>query len=274
MRAWNPSIAAADARSNRLCVVLIALAIWSPFSLLAQMNPEKSGREIPVTRVPFVGCRSDGQTGPLAVPTAAAEMVQIDASAARRLAYYKAQDAPGVLAPRGWYCFGTYGSAGSSLFVAPQPIRRDDLFSPNWRGLTEPAIEVAYIYSGTSGRFEVARIIARLFPAQKAFAQRVIREERELGVPGDDFVFGPYPRDRLTFLTDRIVEYQTPPYCEGLGTDSRLQQNDASIDGVAILQGKTPDLLLLNVRLPPGMNDLTAYVIRQIERNNAVGLSK
>jgi len=46
---------------------------------------------------------------------------------------------------------------------------------------------------------------------------------------------------------------------------SSLQTSDYPIDGVAILHGETPDLLLLAVRLPPDTNYLTSPIIRQIE---------
>jgi len=199
-------------------------------------------------------------------PQGDSKVVQLDASIAQRLAYYKAEDGPGVLAPRGWYCFGAYGSNGAFLLVAPQPIKGDDLFSSTWRGITGPAVQASESSGGTSGRFEVARVIARVFPAYKAFARSVIEEGIE---PAGNFPFGPYPNDKLTYRSDRVVEYQTPPHSEGLGTISRLKMNDYPIDGVAILQGTTPDLLLLTVRLPPDMNNLTAHIIGQVQRESA-----
>ena len=251
------------ARIRKLCVIFVALTIRLPPSSFAQMKPQKSGQEGPAIRVPFVGCESDGQLGPLAAPTESEKVVQIDPGAAQRLAYYKAESTVGVLAPRGWYCFGTYGSSGSSLFVAPQPIKRDDLFSKNWSLFTGPAIQVDSLSGGTSGRLGVARVIARVFPTQKAFAQSVIDEGFE---PASDFEFGPYPKDTLIYKSDRVVEYRTPPHSEGLGTISRMQKNNDSIDGVAILQGETPDLLFLKVRLPADMKSLESYIIQQIER--------
>ena len=56
----------------------------------------------------------------------------ISPAAALRLAYYKAQYGPGVLAPRGWHCFSTYGSDGANLFVSPDAIDAKALFSPDW----------------------------------------------------------------------------------------------------------------------------------------------
>jgi hypothetical protein len=40
------------------------------------------------------------------------------------LAYYSHHESSGsgVLAPRGWDCFGTYGSGGSTLYVVPRRL--------------------------------------------------------------------------------------------------------------------------------------------------------
>jgi hypothetical protein len=236
-----------------------------------ETNPQESSQEAPLARVPFVGCRSDGQTGPVTAPEGTEKMVRTEAGASQRLAYYKAKDGSGVLAPRGWYCFGTYGSNGSVLLVTPQPIRGGDLFSANWGGIIGPAIELGESSGDTSGRFEVARIIARVFPAQRTFVESVIAEGIE---PASDFRFGPDPTDKLIYQSDRIVEYDTPPHSEGLGTVSRLKKNEDPIDGVAILQGPTPDLLLLTVRLPPDMNGLTPHIIKEIERENTASPSE
>ena len=51
---------------------------------------------------------------------------------ASKLAYYQAEKGIGVLAPRDWHCFGTYGSGGDTLYVTPQPINsaKDTLRRP------------------------------------------------------------------------------------------------------------------------------------------------
>jgi hypothetical protein len=41
--------------------------------------------------VPFVGCASDGQLGPIAAPKGAAKTVGVDAATAAQLAYYQAR---------------------------------------------------------------------------------------------------------------------------------------------------------------------------------------
>jgi len=216
-------------------------------------------------RVPFVGCKSGSQVGPEPAPHGASKTVQIDAATAKKLAYYTADGAVGVLATRGWYCSGLYGSSGSTLLVSPEPIE-DKLLSSAWHVIAGPGIEVAEHFGDTSGRFEVSRVIARVFPAHRASVERVIKGDF---APTGGFPFGPYRGDRLTYRGDRIVEYQTAPHSEGLGTISLLEMNDRPIDGVAILQGPTPDLLLLTVRLPPEMNALAPLIIQQLERDNA-----
>jgi hypothetical protein len=212
--------------------------------------------------VPFVGCKSDGQAGPIDAPVSTSKAVPISGSAAQRLAYYKAANGFGVLAPRDWYCFGTYGSAGASLYVSPEPIDRAALFSANWTGFTGPAIQISLSDGGTSGRFQVARVIARVFPAHRAFAYRVIAEgiEDASAIP-----FGPWPADKLTYRNDEIVEFQTPANTEGLGTNSRLNKNSGPINGVAILTGPEIGLLQLSVLLPEDLGDLTPTIIQQAE---------
>jgi hypothetical protein len=255
--------------SRQLRLILAAITISLPSCLFAQTKSQHTAKEV---RVPFVGCASDGQAGPLAAPKGGDRVVQINAKAAQQLAYYQAERGLGVLAPRGWHCFGTYGSSGGALYVSPLPYTSADFFSDKWNGFTGPAIQASVMSGGTSGRFEVARVAARVFPAEKAFVKRVIGE----GLwPASDFPFGPFPKDKLTYHGDRIVEYQTPPHAEGLGTMSWLRANDYPIKGIEIFQGEEQEAYLtgLAVRLPPALNDLTSPIIRQIELDCAADAS-
>jgi hypothetical protein len=223
--------------------------MWNRFTLLIALPLQLLAQ---TSRVPFVGCASDGQLGPMKAPKGVGQIVRMDAGAAQKLAYYKASDAPGVLAPRGWYCFGTYGSSGEDLIVSPQPI--------TWGGTAEAAVSIENLSGDTSGRFPVAEVIARVFPARKAFVQSVI----DGSASGTEFKFGPYPNDKLTVQTDRLVEFQTPARSDGLGTMGQLKPNDDPIDGLAMLRGPTPDLLMLRVRLPRELHDLTPVIIRDL----------
>ena len=167
-----------------------------------------------------------------------------------------------VLAPRGWYCFGTYGSGGVHVYVSPEPIDSKMLFSDKWDGFLGPAVQLDHLYGETSGRFAVAEIIARVFPAYKAFAFGVMKEL----TPPDTFSFGPYPNDALTYKGKTIVEYRTPAQTEGLGTFSSLKKNDSPIEGVVMLVERAPDVMQVAVRLPPDLAGLSSVVIRQVER--------
>jgi hypothetical protein len=166
------------------------------------------------------------------------------------------------LAPRGWNCFGLSGSNGDILFVSPASLGAG-LLSVDPTGIAGPAIQVTESIGDTSGRFAVARMIARYSPQRIGFVKNVIAEG--VGYAAKDFPTGPYSDDRLISRSDSMVEYQTPPRSKGLGTASRLTPNDDPIRSVVILRGDTPDVLQLTVRLPPGMTDLTAPIIQQAE---------
>jgi hypothetical protein len=238
-----------------MCSIAGMISLCTEVPLFAQ---EKAA----VVSVPFIGCKSDGQVGPMDAPKGASVPVALSAKAAEGLAYYRsAQEVVGVLGPRGWYCFGTYGSDGEFLFVSPQPIDTAHIFSPG-SGLAGPAIAVSHLDSDTSGRFTVAEIIARVFPDYKAFVAGVVEL---FDLPANMFTFGPYPGDTLSYKSKTVVEYHTPAKTEGLGTRRWLKTNGSPIDGVAILIGQPPDLLLLSVRLPAELTGLAPVIIRQVE---------
>src|SRR5258705_141438 len=78
-----------------------------------------------------------------------------------------------------------------------------ELFSQQWKGFDGPAIQISTIYGSTSGRFSVARMIARVFPDHMSFVKDVIAEEI---APASDFPSGPYHADKLKYLTAEMVE--------------------------------------------------------------------
>lgn len=245
-------------------MIFFATVIHLRRSAFAQVPTSVDSPKLQVS-VPFIGCKADGQVGPEEAPNGETKIVSIEPKLADRLAYYKSQRGFGVLAPRGWYCFGTYGSNGDGLFVSPQAIDIAQLFSTTWKGFTGPVIQISQSYGDTPGRFAVASAIARVFPAYKEFVSKVIKEGIE---PADSFPFGPYPKDKLIRKGEKVVEYETPAQTDGFGTDSRLLKNADPIRGVAILIGETPDLLRLSVRVPPNLADLTPTIIQQLERDS------
>jgi hypothetical protein len=216
-------------------------------------------------QVPFVGCKSDGQVGPLGAPAGRIATLDISPALARRLAFYKARGGWGVLAPRGWYCFGTYGSAGANLYVTPVPIETAKVLAYQWKGFSGQVIRVSYEYGGTSGRFGVADVIARVFPAYMVFVHDVIAENDSVGGASLSFHFGPYPHDKLKYVNNHTVEYETPANANGLGTFYQVQPNSEPIFGVAALVGHSPDLVFVAMRVPENDRDLRRPILEQVE---------
>ncbi len=224
-------------------------------------NPPAASMDVG-SSIPFVGCESDGQLGPEPGPNSANTAFPVDSNAASALAYYMSAQGLAVLAPRGWYCFGTYGSNGESLFVSPQPVNSAKLLSVE--GFTGPLIQLSRSNGGTSGRFTVAQRIARVFPAHREFVKMVLDEGID---PADSFPAGPYPNDELHYKSAEVVEYQTPALTDGLGTDSRLRKDSNPITGVLVLVGSDPDIVQLSVRLSADQARLRRNIIEQAERD-------
>ena len=208
------------------------------------------------TPVPFVGCASDGQIGPQPIPKAG-PTPDLPPAAATKLAFYAGAEGPGVLAPRGWQCFQTYGSNGESLLVAPHVIG-----SVPQTPLSGPAVQLSISDGGTSGRFEVAEIAARLFPAAKPFVDGVEAERLR-----DKYVHVPYPADKITRrgLYEALVT--TPANADGIGTSSFLLKGPLPIDNIVLLE-RDGDMSLIHMaaRLSPAQRPLVAYIIAQVAK--------
>lgn len=208
------------------------------------------------TQLPFVGCKSDGQLGPQAAPPDTGKAPSIRASVAPFLAYYAAASDNGVVAPRGWYCFGYYGSNGAYLLLSPSPATgKDSLLDPSVHFISGPGIQISESISDTSGRFEVAKIAARLFPAYRQFVENVVAEHLE---PASDFPFGPYPDDIITRHDDNDVSFETPPDKNGMGTNSWFVKNNLPITGEAIMT--EDELTVLDIRLPSKLRFLAPVI--------------
>jgi hypothetical protein len=217
--------------------------------------------------VPFVGCAQDGQTGPTPAPSGPPKNVQMSAAAAARLAYYSAVAPNGVLGPRGWSCFGRYGSDAATLYLSPKPIQASDVQATTWAAGAGPAIQVSWLVGDTSGRFQVAQVIARVFPSHQSFVQSVIGEGIE---PASSFPQGPVATDKITTKRGTMVEYETPGNAQGLGTSiTALTPGADPIDGAAVLTGSTPDLAFLAARLTADTRDLTPLIVQQFEADSA-----
>lgn len=206
------------------------------------------------SRVPFVGCRSDGQVGPQPAPKSRRTPL-VPSNEARRLAYYAASSGRGVLAPRGWHCFGAYGSGGDLLVVTPETLGSKLRTGGS-------AVELTYAFGDTSGRGTVADAIARYFPRYRDFIRENFEFLKDRGFPS-----GPYAQDSFSRRTDTLVRYITPARTKGGGTESALAPSSQPIQGLAMLVINTdgPDLLQVNIRLPNSDHGLAEAILHEAE---------
>ena len=136
---------------------------------------------------------------------------------------------------------------------------------PGWNGFPGPAIEIYHISSGASGMYDVAEVLARMFGEYKDQVAPVLALT-DRPVPSC-----PYPQDAITHRSKMVVEFRTPPQTEGLGTHlTWLRKNNLPVSGAVVILGKQsgedlPDVLLLAVRLPPALQQLTPVIVRNSE---------
>lgn len=239
-----------------------------------QGRTDSPGQSTPGTaEVPYVGCSSDGQLGRQPPPKQSKPTPRLPAAVASRLAYYAAVN-NGVLAPRGWHCFSLYGSSGTSVLVAPEPIDPKHALDTDFK-LKGDGIEFGYLLGGTSGRFEVAQVSAAFFPIERDFVAGVAKEERDIGIPFD-LSGKAFRNDRILNRTEKTVRLMTPAGKQGWGTRGRMAANKSPIEGLAALvtdEPAYPDLVELNIRLPLKDLDLVPVIQSVAEANHGDPLS-
>jgi hypothetical protein len=242
----------------------LGLAAFLSLAVFLSFNPayflsQKGGQG----EIPFVGCDADGQVGWVNAPKSHPVVFGAPAAIAGKLAYYRGPHFSfGVLAPRGWHCFETYGSGGETLYVAPVSFQADLRYSKSWKGFSGPAIELSIQDGRTSGRFGVASVISRFFPDFREFTRQVIAEKI---LPASKIEASPIPGESLMYRSNKMVEFRTPPNMDGTGTGGRLLKNDSPVDGVVALSGDEPSAVKVSIRLAPGQRDLTRYIVRRFE---------
>jgi hypothetical protein len=242
-------------------ITVLAFAIGSTLPIPAQRKPS------PTALVPFVGCAADGMSGPVAAPHGRPKPLHIPPAAAARLAYYVVSSNLSVLGPRGWHCHDIYGSGGDELLLTPDSRDLDRLLATtDFTTFTGPIIELDWHDGMTSGRDEVAPVIARVFHAHKSFAANAAAEYDN----PPHYTAHPYPADTLHYLSREALEYLTPPHAQGLGTSTRLRPSGLPITGAQILitdDGDCCDLVSLAIRLPPADAALAPIILHQLEHD-------
>jgi hypothetical protein len=217
---------------------LALLSIMATVPSLAQTPDAK-------VAVPFVGCPSEGQAGPLDPPIGSPKLVALPAVLAEQIAFYEGRQAPGAFAPRGWHCQVVYGSSGGFLVVTPTPPDFSRRVQSEVRGR---AVEVEYVGGEGSGRFRVA-----------AYADPESTRDVLASLP--------HANDSVSSVTRTVARFTTPAHTEGMGTDCSLAPGDDRVRGVAILHTDEGFYLtVLRVRLGSTSHDLEAAVLRLNER--------
>jgi hypothetical protein len=241
-------------------ITTLAVLSWLGLAASALAAPASGAALKPA---PLVACASDGQMGLTAPPKRKIATPRLSAGEAQRLAYYASADL-GVLAPRGWHCFGLSGSNGSILIVTPER-HGSELLDPKI-SIKGPAVEFIARDGETSGRFDVADAAADLFPAAKDFVRQVAAEGLEPLKP-----WKPAASDRITSRSADRVEFVTAADREGLGTLGRLAPSRDPIGGAILLE---PDdgmgLLVLHVRLAPKDSQVASTIVEQFKAHKGV----
>lgn len=222
--------------------------------------------------VPFVGCKTEGQ-GEGAVPASADQLPRLPAVQAARLAYYGLVSGNGVLAPRGWDCWGFTADTGGSTIVLPQPLDPKKFWSGKL-SIKGPFVIQSYTFGGTYGRFQVMDRGSRFFPEHPGL-KRLRQTNFELfddraETPGakPPPAPKPYPEKYLTRFSDTELSYRTAPGKAGIGTGGMIKPGvDAVIGAVRIdlYPGYDEiDLVDVSVRLSPDLADLTPVILGQV----------
>ena len=205
---------------------------------------------------PVVPCHSMSQGEEIPPQASVSPMPDLPPADAAALALYVSAN-HAVLAPRDWQCEENGGSSGSFLIVAPRGVSLAE-------NMTGPGIQVTWLPAGTSGRFEVARVDAQLFPQERGFVKSVVDEG---SAATHSFPTGPVPSDRLKHLTDDMVEFETPPDHDGLGTESWLAKGPLPIRGVAVLKPQEEgNVETAVIRLASTQDALAGTILADLEK--------
>jgi hypothetical protein len=210
-------------------------------------------------RVATVNCPANDQTVAARLQAGETVSAPVAPPMAEQIAYYKAEHDPGVYAPKGWSCRAWDGANGRSLVVTPKRIEPPYFPLPM---ITGPAVMIETSDAGTVGRFHVAIVAAQLFPlVGSEFIERVRQEHL---ISDTSFDAESYPDDRLTYLSDRFVQYTTPPNRTGLGTAGLFEMSDLPVRGLTILnlQSEANSLTEVRVRLPTALNGVAEAIVQ------------
>ncbi len=226
---------------------LLLLAASAALTCFGQAaDQQNDDRQIPeYASVPLIGCPADGVGGPVKAPIAGTVAVTAPAEPAGRLAYYAAafQTATdhGVLAPLNWQCGAINTATGTTLYVAPEPVNLDKLL--HYQQTFSGPVVVLSVTQGTGDGKAVVNEFVNNF-LDKLPAPKDPTDPKPLQQ------FGTKQLEALLQPQITIREFEMPPDQDVPGLDNSVEPNQQPIQGVAIVVGPTPDLIVVETRLP------------------------
>jgi len=235
--------------------VAIGIALWGVCGC-ASFQAQSDDLQQPV---PVIECPSNEQAGGASSRPGVSIPVPLDGRMAGQLAYYRSERSPGVYAPRGWQCHGWDGLNGTILVVTPKSLQPPFVPLPVVSG---PAIAIETSDAAGPGRFHVAIVAAQVFALiGEDFITRIRQEHL---IPDASFEAEPDADDQIQNISDRLVEFTTPPNRSGLGTNDMFEPSDWPVRGLIILNlpSELNSLTEVRVRLPPGMIGIAATVVQ------------
>jgi hypothetical protein len=136
----------------------------------------------------------------------------IRSTVAAKLAFYYGQGLF-VLAPRGWECISMQGADGSYLLVTP-PGRHDrfgaTIYIENWPNQPNGWAMIA-AYGGT--------YFPKIITTKDVNSAITQLNQKGGSSTKVQFLAPKYPNDRITYLSDSVLKYETPSEKLGLGIE-------------------------------------------------------
>jgi hypothetical protein len=225
------------------------------------------GPALAASTVPFVGCAADGMfsTDQDQAPSGHPATLQLPSDIAAKLGVYASTDWA-VLAPRGWACREVLANDAHYLITFP-PIHH-----------LHEKVETSIVIGswGEITGLRTALVIGGLyFPrlVSKADIKQFLNDMGDDDVPVAKFLGKRFRSEKLTYLSQSALEFETPPNTSGFehtlfGGASpftqygivglNLDQNKGDAPGV---YNESSGLTFIIVNLPPDLAHLTPYIL-------------
>ena len=202
--------------------------------------------------IPFVGCPSDSDGGPI-TPTGEPIIANIPEDIANKLALYVNVFNLAVLAPRGWKCSGGQAVVDNSISIYP----------PSSSPHNTSVISIAHV--AYTNRIPNKYVL--YFPTIMTM-KAALNEAAGWGQTPDQYIIKRYLSDRITYIDKTTIEFMTPANHVGLGNALLSNPDDTPVPVPLTIFGligynMTGDSYeeTLAVELPESLSYLHAYII-------------